>query len=62
MSRGGNIQGVAHLHSHNYFVTESLNIVQKVMNGHKNPNDIHNFFYEYHDEIEFYQENSNRST
>ena len=32
------------------------------MNSHKNPNDSHNYHDENHDEIEFYQGNSNRST
>ena len=32
------------------------------MNGHKNPNDIHSYHDENHDEIEFHQVNSNRST
>ena len=33
-----------------------------VMNGHKNRNYIHNYHDENHDETEFYQGNSNRST
>ena len=32
------------------------------MNGHKNPNDSHNYHDEKHDEIEFYQQKSDRST
>ena len=32
------------------------------MNGHKNPNDSHNYHDENHDEIEFNQGNSQRST
>ena len=32
------------------------------MNGHKNPNYSHNYHDENHDEIEFYQGNSNKST
>ena len=37
------------------------NFVQKVKNGHKNPNNSHNYHDENHDEIEFYQGNSNRN-
>ena len=33
-----------------------------VINGHKNPNDNHNYHDENHYEIEFYLENSDRST
>ena len=62
MSRGGNIQGVVHLQSQTYLDKESLNVDQKVINGHKNPNDSHNYHDENHDEIEFYQGNSDRST
>ena len=57
MPRGGNIQGVVHLQNQNYLGKKS--VVQKVINGHKTPNDIHD---EKHDEIKFYQGNSNRST
>ena len=32
------------------------------MDDHKNPNDSHNHHDENHDEIEFYQRNSNMST
>ena len=32
------------------------------MNDHQNPNDSHNYRDENHDEIEFYQGNSNRNT
>ena len=35
---------------------------QKVINGHKNPSDGHNYHDENHDEIEFYLGNSDRST
>ena len=35
---------------------------QKVINGHKNPSDIHNYHDENHDEIKFYLGNSYRST
>ena len=51
MSRGGNFQGVVLLQNQNYIWKESLNIDQKVTNGHKNPNDIHNYHDENHDEI-----------
>ena len=61
MPRGGNIQEVAHFQSQN-LVTEGLKSSSKVMNGHKNPNDSHNYHDENHDEIEFYQGNGNRST
>ena len=37
---------------------KSKNVVQKVKNGHKNPNDSHN----YHNGIKLYKENNNRST
>ena len=37
-------------------------VIQKVKNGHKNPNNSHNYHGENHDEIEFYQGNSKRST
>ena len=38
---GGNNQWVAHLQSQNYLVTESLeNVVQKVKNDHKNPDNM----------------------
>ena len=65
MFRGRNIQGVVHLQNQNYLVTESLkckSVVQKIINGHKNPNESNNYHDENHDEIEFYQGNSNRST
>ena len=35
---------------------------QKVINGHKDPVDSHNYHDENHDEIEFYLGNSDRST
>ena len=35
---------------------------QKVKNGHKNPNNSHNYHDENHDEIEFYRGNSKKST
>ena len=59
MSKSGNIQGIVHLQNQNYLGKE---VVQKVINGHKNPNDNHNYHDENHDEIELYQENSDRST
>ena len=37
-------------------------VVQKVINGHKNPNDSHNYHDEKPDEIEFYLGNSDKST
>ena len=49
MSGAGNIQDVAYLRNQNCLVTASLNFSSKVMNGHKNSNDIHN--YHDHDEI-----------
>ena len=51
MSRGGTIQGVVHLQNQNYLCKESHNVDQKVINGHKNPNDSHNYHDENHDEI-----------
>ena len=57
MSRGGNIQVVVHLQNQNY-----KSVVQNVINGHKNPNNSHNYHDENHDEIELYQRNSDRST
>ena len=36
--------------------------VQKVINGHKNPNDSHNCHDEYHDELELYQGSCDRSS
>ena len=57
MSWGGNIQGVAHLQNQNYLVTESLNlVVQNEKNGHKNPNNSHNYHDENPDEIELDQD------
>ena len=56
MSRGGNIQGVVHFQNQNFLCKEN------VINGHKKPNDGHNYHDENHDEIEFYRENSDRST
>ena len=53
MSRGGNIQGVAHLQNQNYLVTVSPNVVQKDKNGHENPNYGHIYHDENHDEIGF---------
>ena len=35
---------------------------QKIINGHKNPSDGHNYHDENHDEIEFYLGNSDSST
>ena len=37
-------------------------VVKKVKKGHKNPNDSHKYDDENHDEIEFHQGKSNRST
>ena len=62
MSRGGNIQGVVHLQNQNYLCKESLKCRSKVINGHKNPNESHNYYDENHDEIKIYLENSDRST
>ena len=62
MSRGGNIQGVVLLQNQNYLWKESLHVDQKVINGHKNPFDIHNYHHENHDEMKFYLGNSDRST
>ena len=61
MSRGGNIQRVVHLQNQNY-LCKALSADQKVINGHKNPNDSHNYHDENHDEIQFYLGNSDRST
>ena len=41
---------------------EDFSIDQKVINGHKNPSDSHNYHDENHDGIEFYLGNSDRST
>ena len=62
MSRGENIQGVVHLQNQNYLGKESLKCSSKKINGHKNPNDGHNYLDENHDEIESYHGNSGRST
>ena len=62
MSRGRNIQGVVHLQNQNYLRKGSLKCEQKVINGHKNPSDSHNYHDQNHDEIEFYLGNSDRST
>ena len=35
---------------------------QKVINGHKNPDDSHNYHDENHDDVEFDQGNSKSST
>ena len=48
MSRGGNIQGVVHLQNQ---IKKAQGVVQKVINGHKNRNDSHNYHDENHDEI-----------
>ena len=37
-------------------------VIQKLKNGHKDPNDSHNYHDENHCGIEFYQGNSKRST
>ena len=47
MSRGGNIQEVVHLRNQNYLGIED----QTVINGHKSPNDSHNYHDENHNEI-----------
>ena len=44
------------------YVKEAWSIDQKVINGHKNPSDSHNYHGESHDEIEFYLGNNDRST
>ena len=62
MPRGGNIHGFVHLQSHNYLGKEGLKCSSKMINGHKNPNDSHNYHDKNHDEISFYRGNSNRST
>ena len=62
MSRGGSIQGVVHLQNQNYLGKKALSVVQKVINGHKNPNDSHSYHDESHDEIELYQGNCDRSS
>ena len=63
MSRGGNIQGVANLQNESYLVTESLNVQFKnEKDGHKNPNNIHKYHDENHDETELDEGNSKRST
>ena len=62
-----NVQGRKHPESWAFAEPVLLNnrkpirVVQKVMNGHKNPNDNDNYHDENHDEIEFYQGNSNRN-
>ena len=63
-----NIQGRKHPGSCAFAEPELLSyrkpkrVVKKVKNDHKNPNNSHNYHGEYHDEIEFYQGNSNWST
>ena len=49
-----NVQWRKHLHlqNQNYLCKESVD--HKVINGHKNPNDSHNYHDENHVEIEFY--------
>ena len=59
--QGRNIQGVVHLQNENYLCKASLKY-QKVINGHKNPSDSHNYPDENHDKIEFYLGNSDSST
>ena len=54
-----NVQGWKHPGSCAFAEPES--VVQKVLYGHKNPNDNHNYHDENHVEIEFFQGNSNRS-
>ena len=57
MSRGGNINGVAHLQNQNYLVTKKLkSVVQRVKNGHKISNNSHNYYDENHDEIDSIKE------
>ena len=48
MSRGGNIKGIVHLQNQNYLCKESVD--QRLIYGHKNPNDSHNHHDENHDE------------
>ena len=49
--QGGNIQEDVHLQNQNYFVTEPIRVVQSEKNGHKKPNNGHNYHDENHDEI-----------
>ena len=58
MFTGRNIQGGAHLQNQNYFFSESINMLLKIENGHKNLNNSHN----YHDEMELYQGINKRNT
>ena len=62
MSRGRNIQGVVHLQNQKYLSNESLKCSSKSNEWHKNPNDSYSYHDENHDEIEFYQGESERST
>ena len=63
-----NVQGQKHPGSCEFAEPELVSyrkpksVVKKVKNGHKSPNNSHNYHDENHDEIEFYQGNSNRST
>ena len=63
-----NVQRQKHLGSCAFAEPELLSyrklkiVVQKVKNGHKNPNNSHKYDDENHDEIEFHQGNSYRST
>ena len=60
MSRGGNIQGVAHLQNPLLFsYKKPRRVVQNEKNGHKNPNDSDDHHDENDDEIELYQSISN---
>ena len=63
--RGRNIQVVAHLQNHNYLISHRKleSVVQKVKKWPlKSRPTIDNYHNENHDEIEFYQGNSKRST
>ena len=63
-----NVQGQKNPGSYAFAEPELLNyrkpksVVQKVKDDHKNPHNSHNYYDGNHDEIEFYQGNSNRST
>ena len=59
---GRNIQGLVYLQNQNYLCKGILKYRSKVINGHKNPSDSHNYRDENQDEIEFYLGNSDRST
>ena len=61
MCRGRNIRGVVYLQNQNYLVMESLKCSSKSKELSLNRNDSHKYHDENHDEIKFYQGNSNRS-